>query len=451
MAQLYVNTVTASSFRWSVTGLGSSFTSSNYTSVGISTSYFTSGTTTRPNVLTYTQSYTGTTSTNTTTFYHSLSAGTYTLYGFASTGGKYYSCGSVTITVPSSDSTAPTIGTLTVDVPSHGYVNTTTFTASAVVTDNVGVSNVTCTFNGSTYSYGSKSGSTYYFRLNTPTSGATRTLTFNAYDSAGNSRSKSTSVWCCYDGTAPSISYIEAVSVGTAIKVGLTASDSLSGVGEVSYRISPPSSSQPAESSFGNLQSIDVSNGGSNSYTYYSDGNGNSLSYGSKYWIQYTVKDKAGNYSSKKYASCVVEYAKPSAWTWTQAELNAFQNGGSISTLTWQRWNAFVDNVVAMAKWKIGDSYTQYDLANARMTQDNKKLTANKFNLVRFAIGSMNSSGSGISAVVSGDRVMGSYFTQLRDRLNGIERSSAIGSMEQIHNIDLLYDIGRIEDAIRSE
>ena len=449
MAQLWVNSVTASTFKWSVTGLGSSFTSSNYTSVGISTSYFSSGTTSRPNVLTYTQTYTGTTSTNSTTCYHGLRAGTYTLYGFTASGGKYWSCGSVTITVPSSDSTAPTIGTLTVDVPSHGYVNTTTFTANAVVTDNVGVSNVTCTFNGSTYSYGSKSGSTYYFRLNTPTSGATRTLTFTAYDSAGNSRSKSTSVWCCYDGTAPTISYIEATSTGTAIRVGANATDSTSGVAEISYRISTPSTSQPSESSFGALKSIDVSGGTSSYYTYYSDANGNSLVAGNTYWIQFTAKDKAGNYSTKKYASCLVTYSKPSSWAWTQAEVNAFQNGGSISILTWQRWNAFVDNVVAVAKWKIGDSYNQYDLANARMTDSSKKLTANRFNLVRYAIGSMNSQGSGISTVNSGDRVMGWYFTQLRDRLNTIERTTGLGTMEQIYNMNLLYDIGRIEDAIR--
>ena len=450
MAQLYVNTVTASSFRWSVQSLGSAFTSSNYLSIGISTSYFTSGTTTRPNVLTYTQNYTGATYTNTETFYHSLSAGTHTLYGFAVSDGKYWSCGSVTITVPSSDSTAPILGTLTVDVPLHGYVNTTTFTANVVVTDNIGVSNVTCTFNGSTYSYGSKSGDIYYFRLNTPTSGATRTLTFTAYDSAGNSRSKSTSVWCCYDGTAPTISYIEATSTGTAIRVGANATDTTSGVAEISYRISAPSTSQPNESAFGALQSIDVSGGASSYHTYYSDANGNSLVAGKTYWIQFTAKDKAGNYSTKKYASCLITHSKPDAWTWTQAEVNAFQNGGSISTLTWQRWNAFVDNVVAMAKWKIGDSYTQYDLANARMTADSKILTANRFNLVRNAIGSMNSSGSGISVVSKGDKVMGWYFTQLRDRLNGIERTSTnLGTMEQIYNINLLYYIGRIEDAIR--
>ena len=451
MAQLYVNTVTASSFKWSVTGLGSAFTSSNYSSIGISSSYFTSGTTTRPNVLTYTQSYTGTTSTNTTTFYHSLSAGTHTLYGFTASGGKYWSCGSVTITVPSSDSTAPTIGTISVDLPSHGYTNSTTFTANVSVTDNIGVSDVTCTFNGSTYSYGSKSGSTYYFRLNTPTSGATRTISFKAYDSAGNTSSKSTSVWCCLDNTAPTISYIEAVSTGTAIKVGLTATDSMSGVAEVTYRISTPSSTQPSESSFGNLKSIDVSSGTSSYHTYYSDGGGSNLSYGKTYWIQYTVKDRAGNYSSKKYASCVVNYTKPTSWSWTQTEINAFNSKGSISTLTWQRWNAFVDNVVAMAKWKIGDSYTQYDLASARMTQDSKILTANRFNLVRNAIGSMNSSGSGISVVAKGDKVLGWYFTQLRDRLNGIEKSTDMGTMEQIHNMELLYDIGRIEDAVRSK
>ena len=451
MAQLYINTVTASSFKWSVQNLSSDFTSSNYSSIGISTSSFTNGTTTRPNVLTYTQDYTGITSTNTTTFYHTLSAGTHTLYGFTSSSGRYYSCGSITITVPSSDIVSPTIGNITIDLPSHGFVNTTTFTANVSVTDNVSVSDVICSFDGLHYSYGSKGGSVYYFRLNTPVSGSTRTITFTAYDNEGNSESKSTSIWCCYDATPPTISYIEAKSLGNTIKVGLSASDSLSGVAEVVYRISPPSDSQPNESLFGNLKSIDVSSGISNSHTYYSDANGNTLSYGNKYWVQYTVKDRAGNYSSKKYASCIVSYTKPDTWAWSQNELNAFQNKGDISALTWERWNDFVDNIVAMAKWKIGENYTQYDLANAKMSQESKVLTANRFNLVRNAIGSMNSSGSGISVVSKGDKVMGWYFTQLRDRLNGVEKTSELGSVKDIYNMDLLYYIGRIEDAIRSE
>ena len=238
MAQLYVNTVTSSSFRWSVQGLGSAFTSSNYSSIGISKSYFSSGTTTRPNVLTYTQAYTGTTSTNTETCYHGLSAGTYTLYGFTSVGGKYYSCGSVTITVPSSDNTSPSISNIVVDIPSHGYVNTTAFTASVTATDNIGISDVVCSFDGGTYSYGSKSGSTYYFRINTPISGATRTIKFTAYDSAGNSKSISTSIWVCYDGTPPTISYFEAVESNGGIKVGVTASDNLSRLDHVIYKIS---------------------------------------------------------------------------------------------------------------------------------------------------------------------------------------------------------------------
>lgn len=446
MAQLYVNTVTSTTFKWSVQGLGSAFTSSNYSSVGISTSSFTSGTTTRPNVLTYTQDYTGTTSTNSITFSHGLSAGTYTLYGFASSGGKYYSCGSVTITVPSSDTTPPSLSNIVVDIPSHGYVNTTTFTASVVATDNIGVSSVVCNFNGTNYSYGSKSGSTYYFRIDTPISGATRTIKFTAYDSAGNSKTISTSIWTCYDGTAPTISYIEAVESNGGIKVGLTAGDDLSGVEEVIYKISSASNSQPSESSFGNTVYVSPTN---NSYTYTTDANNKALVAGNKYWIQFTVKDRAGNYSSKKYASCLVSFPKPSQWNWTQAEVNAFQNNGAISTLTWQRWNAFVDNVIAVAKWKIGDSYTQYDLANAKMSSDSKVLTANRFNLVRNAIGSMNSQGSGISVVKSGDRVMGWYFTQLRDRLNGIERSTGLGTLNQIHNLDLLHSIGRIEDGIR--
>lgn len=446
MAQLWVNTVTATSFRWSITDLGNSFTSSNYSSVGISTNSFSSGTSTRPNVLTYTQDYTGTTSTNSITFDHSLSAGTHTLYGFTSSGGKYYSCGSVTITVPGSDSTPPALSNIKVDIPSHGYTNATTFTANVIATDNIGITNVVCNFNGTDYNYGSKSGDTYYFRINTPTSGATRTIKFTAYDSSGNSKSISTSIWCCYDGTAPTISYIEAVESNGGIKVGLTAGDDMSGVEEIIYKISSASDSQPSESSFGNVIYASPTD---NSYTYTSDANNNPLVSGSKYWIQFTVKDKAGNYSSKKYASCLVSSSKPSQWSWTQAEVNAFENNGAISTLTWQRWNAFVDNVIAVAKWKIGDSYTQYNLANAKMSADSKVLTANRFNLVRNAIGGMNSQGSGISVVKSGDRVMGWYFTQLRDRLNGITKSTGLGTLNEVHNMDLLYVIGRIEDGIR--
>ena len=419
MAQLYVNTVTSTTFKWSVQGLGSAFTSSNYSSVGISTSYFTSGTTTRPNVLTYTQDYTGTTSTNSITFSHGLSAGTYTLYGFASSGGKYYSCGSVTITVPSSDTTAPSLSNIVVDIPSHGYINTTTFTASVVVTDNIGVSSVVCNFNGTNYSYGSKSGSTYYFRIDTPITGATRTIKFTAYDSASNSKTISTSIWTCYDGTSPAISYVEAIESNGGIRVGLTASDDLSGIDEVIYKISSASNSQPSDSSFGNAVYKSPTD---NSYTYTTDANYNPLEAGKKYWIQFTVKDRAGNYSAKKYASCTVSVPRPGNWSWTQAELNAFNGvvGYSISTVTYERWNSFVNRIADFAKWKIGNSYTEYDLGNALMTSSDKKLTASRFNKVKYAIGSMSPTGSGISDVKSGDPVYGWYFIQLRDKLNSI-------------------------------
>ena len=419
MAQLYVNTVTASSFRWSIQSLGSVFTSTNYSSVGISTRSFTSGTSTRPSVLTYTQDYTGTTSTNTTTFYHNLSAGTHTLYGFASSGGKYYSCGSVTITVPSSDTIAPTIGNVIIDVPSHGYVNTTTFTANITVTDNVSVANVTCVFNGKVYTYGSKSGSTYYFRLDTPTSGATRTLKFTATDTSGNSRSSSSSVWCCYDATPPTFSYVEAISKDGGIQVGCTVSDTLSGTDRVYYRISTASTSTtaPEESAFSNLVTLSSSD---NHYVYTQDANGNNLIVGKKYWIQFTALDRAGNYSNKKYVACTVKATKPGIWTWDENELNAFnkKEGYGTNSLTWQRWNEFVVRVAEFARWKIGEDYTKFDLGNALMTANDKVLTANRFNKVRYAIGSMNA--TGIEAVNKGDFVFGWYFITLSDKLNGI-------------------------------
>lgn len=230
--------------------------------------------------------------------------------------GAYIGSYSKNFSTPSpSDTTPPKLSNIVIDIPSDGYVSATTFTANVTVTDNVGINTVLCIFNGKTYYYGSKSGSTYYFRLDTPTTYATRDIKFLAYDIADNEGYIKTTVTC-------------------------------------------------------------------------------------------------GFYDSS---------ARPSTWSWTQAEINAFNNKGKISVLTYQRWNAFVNAVVSVAKWKVGSSYTQYDLGNALMTSSSKTLTADRFNKVRYAIGSMNSLGSGITQVSSGDPVYGWYFTQLADRLNSIK------------------------------
>ena len=129
--------------------------------------------------------------------------------------------------------------------------------------------------------------------------------------------------------------------------------------------------------------------------------------------------DRAGNYQ-KTIMSVVFSYAKPSAWSWTTEELNAFNNKGKFSTLTWQRWNAFCDYVLQLTSWYYSDDTDTYNLAGAKVSADDKILTATRFNLVKNAIGSMNA--TGISNVSKGDPVLGSYFITLATKANGVTK-----------------------------
>lgn len=111
---------------------------------------------------------------------------------------------------------------------------------------------------------------------------------------------------------------------------------------------------------------------------------------------------------------------KPSSWYWYQAELDAFNGHGTVTTLTYQRWNSFIERIKEFDKWKNGSNSGQYYLDEAKMSSDSKVLTAYRFNTARSAIGSMASSGSGISPVSTGDTVYGWYFIRLSERLNSI-------------------------------
>lgn len=114
---------------------------------------------------------------------------------------------------------------------------------------------------------------------------------------------------------------------------------------------------------------------------------------------------------------------RPIDWSWTTAERNAFNNHGAVTTLTWDRWNSFVDKIVEFRNYKGLTEYvtvggTSYHITNAKVSSSNKTLTALKFNIARTAIGNMNS--TGITDRVPGDIVYGSYFITLEDKLKGI-------------------------------
>lgn len=112
--------------------------------------------------------------------------------------------------------------------------------------------------------------------------------------------------------------------------------------------------------------------------------------------------------------------SKPSSWSWNTTEQNALYHNGAVSTITYARWNAFCDFVLQLTKWYYNTSSDLYNVAGAKMSSSSKTLTATKFNLVKNAIGSMNS--TGIADVKKGDTVYGSYFITLSQKANGVSK-----------------------------
>ena len=330
------------------------------------------------------------------------------------------SLGSISVTTVSSDSTPPTISNLYSNIPSHGWINSTTVSFGATVRDsNSGVYSVNCNFNGTDKSSYSGTNGEYTFTFNTPTTPGTYEVTWSARDNNGNLNSGvSTNYWIGYDGTAPNITATDISSTGSSIRAGIEANDTMSGVASITFKISTAGNN----STFGQAKTYYASTIGETMGQYHSftvDANGNALSLGKTYYVEATAMDRAGNYK-KTIMSVVFSYSKPSAWSWTSEELNAFNNKGAFSTLTWQRWNAFCDYVLQLTSWYYNDKTDTYNLAGAKASADDKVLTATKFNLVKNAIGSMNS--TGISNVSKGDPVLGSYFITLANKANGVTK-----------------------------
>jgi hypothetical protein len=117
----------------------------------------------------------------------------------------------------------------------------------------------------------------------------------------------------------------------------------------------------------------------------------------------------------KIYITTKGDTTRPANWVWSTTVSTALQNKGAVSTLTYTEWNNFVDKVQDFLTYKSKTN----SITSAKMTSDNKVMTATKFNLVKDAIDSMSS--TGISKQQPGNIVYGSYFITLADTLNSIE------------------------------
>lgn len=400
---------------------------------------------------------TGTTVSPIRTFSNLNAGATYTLKAeiYWSDADTYITTLSTTVTTNKpADTTKPTIDALVTNIPSSGYTTQSTFNVSAYARDNsggVGLARAELYINNvynSSKSLSSTSNSEVlvsFTNISIPTTPATYKLTIIVYDGNGNSNSSSIDQPIYYDVTAPSLGEIYVSQDATGIKATAYATDNL-GFDCIICQISKPN-----ERTFGTSSSsrVEIKSGSSHIFT--KDANGNDFVYGNVYYVKFTAKDKANNYSSAKEGFLTFSLSRPSDFNWTQDERNAFTGKGAIKTLTYTRWNEFIDNVKAMASWKHNTPNDIYDVLSAKMTNtaEGRILKAVDFNKVKNAIGSMNA--TGISNVSKGDVVKGEYFITLSSKLGGVTKNTGLGTLNEMHNIDLLYCIGRIEDGIRSK
>lgn len=101
----------------------------------------------------------------------------------------------------------------------------------------------------------------------------------------------------------------------------------------------------------------------------------------------------------------------------TSKALSAVKNKGSLLNFSYLVWNDMVDKVKEVQEAKGESWMTKYASYSAtRMSSSDKKLTATRFNSLRYNIGYYYS--TGISEVKKGDIVYGYYFTTLANCIN---------------------------------
>ena len=152
-------------------------------------------------------------------------------------------------------------------------------------------------------------------------------------------------------------------------------------------------------------------------------------------------------YSIKTNIDITITSNRPDDWVWTNSELDAFNNKKSTTILTYNRWNLFIDSIQKFLEYKNQNSWTigsnnygystdtTYEqlLTNAKCTSSDKKITAQRFNIARYCIGSMNTfnvsdNNSIYNHYIStsnwdmkkNEIIYGSYFTALSEKLNEI-------------------------------
>lgn len=136
---------------------------------------------------------------------------------------------------------------------------------------------------------------------------------------------------------------------------------------------------------------------------------------------QYYIEIKVGGtgYSDSDWAGYYATTLVSENWQWTTIERTALTNNGLTTVITYLRWNEFIDKVyeVFASDWRTSSSDgAVLSYSATKMNSTDKVLTADRFNSVRYNIGSRIS--TGITRVYTNDDVLGSYFITLETKLN---------------------------------
>ena len=148
------------------------------------------------------------------------------------------------------------------------------------------------------------------------------------------------------------------------------------------------------------------------------------LSANTSYYIEAVVTN--GRWSASFTATAQtsgISALRPTNWTWTSDETNAFNNKGSTKALSRVRWNAFLDRINSFVDYvNAAHGRSIVRLSNDYYMGTDKKMYANSFNKVVEKIGELTgNSMSGITLPrARGNPIKGVYFTYMSNILNSI-------------------------------
>lgn len=168
--------------------------------------------------------------------------------------------------------------------------------------------------------------------------------------------------------------------------------------------------------------SAGVSSGGTYTFT--------GLKAGTEYEISVSITAPSWSYTVEKETTAETDAATIDIdyWSWTSSNgsatasqtkkaYTAVDSNGKLSDFSYKVWNDMVDKVDEILD-AMGYSWSSYycSKSNTKMSSSDKELTAERFNSLRYNIGSHY--GTGIQEVDTGDIVYGDYFITLADKIN---------------------------------